>query len=107
MALPFITLAVISFVFIFEEDIFETCPDNSKIIIYLGYVVYGFALETLVYIAWGIFFAGVGLCIVALILALIFAFVKCIFNCCCCMCYEENNGNPRDNNNNNIIDDLF
>ena len=106
MALPFITLAVISFVFIFEEDIFETCPDNSKIIIYLGYVVYGFALETLVYIAWGIFFAGVGLCIVALILALIFAFVKCIFNCCCCMCYEENNGNPRDNNN-NIIDDLF
>ena len=112
MALPGIALAFIFYFLVFEDENFENCNKKAKIIIYFGYILYGFALETLIYVGWGIFLAAVGLGIVALIFGMSFYSLKCIFKCFCFFCFDDNNVNNDENNNNinnnnNVIDEFL
>ena len=99
MALPGITLAITFYFLVFEDELFDNCNKKAKIIIYFGYVIYGFALETLVYVAWGIFFVAVGLCLVALVIGVFAYFFRCLFKSLCSFCFEENNENNNEVNN--------
>ena len=110
MAIPGLALAVISLAGIFGGDTFENVNSKAKIIIFFAYFFYGFALESLVYMAWGLFFIIVGIGFVGLILGIIFTILKFIFKCLCFCCEPINDANvPEQNNNNfnNIIDELF
>ena len=115
MAIPGLSLVVVFYAIIFEEAYFNNCKSYAKIIIFMGYILCGFALETLVYIAWAVFFGAVAFFIVGLILAFIITIIRYIFKFICCAGLNDfnlnvranNNHNNNNNNNNNIIDDFL
>ena len=106
MAVPGIGLAVLVFLLIFEEDALQNYKTSTKIIIFLGYACLGFALENIIYIAWGLVFAALGMIIVALIIELIFAVVKNILKCIFCGCPDEAQNPPLPDNNALIPNDI-
>ena len=113
MAIPGLAFAIIFFGLIFTGDLVENVNSKAKIIIFFGYFFYGFALQSLIYMAWGIFFGAVGICFVALILGMLIAILKFICKCLF-FCFDDNNdanvpqqNNNNNNNFNNIIDELF
>ena len=108
MAIPGLALAFFSFMMIFDEDIFDYIDSKkTKIIIYFGFVFYGFALESIIYIAWVIFFAAVALFLVVFIIGMIVTTIKLIFNCLCLLRLDINYNNANDPEPNNIIDDFL
>ena len=103
LAVPGIGIAVIAFFIIFNEDEpleeFSTCV---KFIMFLGYSFIGFPLQSIIYLAWGLVFAALGLFIVVVVIGLVFEMIKGILNCLFCGCLDSNDDD--NNNNNNILE---
>ena len=89
IAVPGIALALFSFAIIFNEEEAQDFSKPVKIIMYFGYVCMGFAFQNIVYMAWGIVFAGLALILVAFIINLVFNILKGILKCFLCI-YDNN-----------------
>ena len=106
MIIPGIGISFISYMLIFEEDIFPELKSNIKVIIFLSYICIGFSSETLIYIAWGLVFAAIGVMIALLVLGLVLAFLKACCRCIFFGCFDDNNQQdivPNINNNDAIL----
>ena len=77
-----------------------------KIIMFLGYICLGFSLESLVYIAWAIVFAGAGILLALCIVNIVYELLICILKCILCIPsndeYPNQNHELQDNFNNQI-----
>ena len=102
IAVPGIGLGFISFSIIFLEEDTEDFQTSVKVIMFLGYFCFGFAYQTIIYIAWGIVFAGLALLIALALLGLVCQLLKVILKCICCISDDDDenaNNNVRENNN--------
>ena len=101
IAVPGFALAFLTFGIIYGEDELEEFTNCVRFIIFLGYVCMGFAYQSIVYIVWGIVFAGLGLFIACSLLGLVCEIIKCILNCICCgICDEDSPPNENVEQNN-------
>jgi len=108
MAIPGLALASFSFIAVFDGELFDNIDNKMvKIIIFFGYVLYGFALENIVYIAWAIVLAGVIICLALLILGIIASTIRFIFNYLCLLRLDDNYNNENPHEPNNIIDEFL
>ena len=106
LALPGLGFAFFSFFLIFVEEDFENMEKKLKIIMFLGYICLGFSLESLVYIAWAIVFAGAGILLALCIVNIVYELLICILKCILCIPsndeYPNQNHELQDNFNNQI-----
>ena len=107
VAVPGLGCLAIFYLLFFEEDIFEGFKSNVKYFAFLGYVCLGFAFQNIIYIAWGIVLAFVGLIIVGLIIQLLCAILKGIIDCLFCNFTnnEANHAEHPEQNEENILAD--
>ena len=100
MAVPGIALSIMAFgiIFLEEDDILEDVRTSVRVIMFLSYVCFGFAYQTIVYIAWGIVLAGIGLFIGLIALRLVLKILQCIL---CCQCGDNNFRNDNIENHDN------
>jgi hypothetical protein len=101
IAVPGIGLGMISFGIICIEDTFDKYGNTVKTFIFLGYFCLGFAMQTVIYMCWGLVFATLGLIIAVVIIDLVFEILKCILNCIFCGAFDDNRGQ-----NNNILGNI-
>ena len=101
IAVPGIGLGMISFGIICIEDTFDKYGNTVKTFIFLGYFCLGFAMQTVIYMCWGLVFVTLGLIIAVVIIDLVFEILKCILNCICCGAFDDNRGQ-----NNNILGNI-
>ena len=94
MAVPGIGFAAIAFFIIFNEDEpLEEFSTSVKFIMFLGYALIGFPLESLIYLTWGLAFAGLGIFIALMLLGIVFQIIRGILNCLFCGSLDRNDEN--------------
>ena len=105
VAVPGIGCIAIFYLLIFEEDVLEGLKPYIKYITFFGYVCMGFAYQTIIYIAWAIVLGVIGLIIAGLIIQLLCAILKGIFDCLFCRSENNNEANQQEQNDENILPD--
>ena len=88
--IPGISLTMIAYEIIIEGNALSNSLKKRylRYLYFLTIVFISFSLESIVYILWGIVFAGLGILISLSIISIILSILKTILKCLCC-CYDE------------------
>ena len=96
---PGLGLSFFAYETVFESDSFNHSLDKQylKYIMLMMCIFQSFCIQSIIYMAWGLVLAALGIVIGIFILSIIFSILKCIFKCLFC-CFDSDDAEQIDIN---------